>query len=140
MKITSSKIENILVKKVLNKLQEKLKDTKWKVVLDPSKKGILLKISKDKEHKLIYEIFLMNGYFVVLIRKPDQKLLGKIQNNFQFKELARSTFELIWEHFKKEKKNFNQLGYLYENGPLDNRAFKRGGWSDGIVLFQTSKK
>jgi predicted protein tyrosine phosphatase len=136
MKIQASKIERSLIKKIYNKLLKKLKETKWNIKIDPSRKGILLTIMEDKEHKLVYEIFLMNGSFLALSREPEQKLLGKIQNNFDASFLVPSLYNLIWNDFKHAKKNyFNTLQYPYQNGPLDTRIFKRGGRSDGIVLF-----
>lgn len=140
MKIKGSDLENALIEKLFNKYQEKLKDTEWKVKMDPSRKGILFGIKKE-DMFLVYEIFLMRGQFLILMRKPQEKLLGQVQNNFRANHLARELFVLIWEDSRQEKQHFfNHEEYPYLNGPLDNRRFKRGGRSDGLVLFEVAKK
>lgn len=139
--VRSSDLENDLVQKLFKKYQEKLRQSEWKVRMDPSGKGILFGIRQDEEHFLVYEIFLMRGQFLILMRKPSERLLGKIQNNFRTNHLARQLFTMIWEDSRQEEQNhFNVLEYPYPNGPLDNRRFKRGGWQDNIVLFEVAKQ
>lgn len=140
MKILADEMEEQLVKKIAKKLRHKLKNKGWKIKLDPSNKGILLTIKKDKEHLLVYEIFLIDGNFVVLVREPEEKLLDKIQNDFEQSALPKQLFQPINNHYKYEKKNyFNVMEYPYEDGPLDMRVNKRGGFSDNVILFSVAK-
>lgn len=140
MKILADKIEEQLVKKIARKLQHKLKKSHWKIKLDPSNKGILLSIQKDEDHLLVYEIFLIDGSFFVLVREPEEKVLTKVQNDFESSELTKQLFRPIYNHYKYEKKNyFNVMEYPYEDGPLDTRVFKRGGWSDNVILFSVNE-
>ena len=140
MKIKGSDLENALIEKLFNRYREKLTDTEWKVRMDPSKKGILFGVKKE-DNLLVYEIFLMRGQFLVLMRKPKENLLGRIQNNFRGNHLARELFQLIWEDSRREKQSFfNHEEYPYENGPLDNRRFRRGGWMDNCVLFNAQSQ